>query len=434
MDPFSTSVPGSRHPVCVPVKPALGKPQSTTSSRSIPRDPLTSVSRRKPLKTFKSPSSTSVRNDVEMRTTTSRPSSSRTTSDTTTIQRPISIPQGKPPSLPLYHPKGLLALSLPELNPADFGISSPVSIDDQPVDDNDATPRSSARSRRPAAKVRDREDADEPSGSTAEGSNGRLAEKGGASPKKRRAGAGGGGGKRRRKDAEEADGTYPQPQRRTRNARNAATVPPSPLSAEAVAANDTLADGQNADSAEKQDDVPQEEPVKRSTRSRNANKRRTSNASEATSTSSASISIAALTKAERAEQSGHKAPSTEDVDMDKGGLPENEGANDAVQESPETKEQVALKEPAEEVTPTPEKQPADASLTQVDEQTPTKGPADKMDVDKPDPQEKSNSRPVQAAEKEQAVLTETKQPEGKAPSEEKEEGELSENGDAEKKL
>ena len=53
------------------------------------------------------------------------------------------------PSLPLYHPLGRLALSLPDLDPTAFGLPAPAVIIDDP------TRRSSNRARRPAPKVRD---------------------------------------------------------------------------------------------------------------------------------------------------------------------------------------------------------------------------------------------------------------------------------------
>ncbi|KAG6378103.1 hypothetical protein JVT61DRAFT_13788 [Boletus reticuloceps] len=54
--------------------------------------------------------------------------------------------------LPLYHPFGTLALSLPDLDPTAFGLPAPVAVFDDP------TRRSSNRQRRPAAKVRDADD------------------------------------------------------------------------------------------------------------------------------------------------------------------------------------------------------------------------------------------------------------------------------------
>ena len=229
------------------------------------------------------------------------------------------------PSLPLYHPQGTLALSLPELDPSMFGHPSSVTIDDNdiPIDDSDAGRRASGRSRRPAAKVRDRDredgDASNINGNTNGQPNG---QDNGAnpSPKKRRAGPGGAGGKRRRKDHDDGDGTYPQPQRRTRNPRGVAAVT-SPLSGPAVAADatgDTPATngGQDVnDSHQDNADSQEPKPNTRARRPRNTRRRRGSSASETTSTS-VSVSIATnarITRASNAKVGTTKIPAEEDV-------------------------------------------------------------------------------------------------------------------------
>ena len=108
--------------------------------------------------------------------------------------------------LPLYHPLGRFALSLPPLNPTNIGLPCP--------GDLDATRRSSSRARRPAAKLRDGE---EDVSSFTPPVIPDLEEKEKPSPRKRR--AGGGGSKRKRKEGDDDDATYPA--KRTRMPRNA---------------------------------------------------------------------------------------------------------------------------------------------------------------------------------------------------------------------
>jgi hypothetical protein len=183
----------------------------------------------------------------------------------------------KPP-LPIYHPLGRLALSLPQLDFSAHPQSSFSQIDD-------ASRGASSRSRRPAARVRDAADTDSVDASTplAVPADAQIPpEK--PSPRKRRAG-GQSSSRRRRRDADDGDATYPA--KRTR-ANRAPPVPPSdggsPVNGGADAADvDGSEEGMKA-------------PERRSTRSRAAAQakppvRRNSSASDRTQTS-VSVSIA----------------------------------------------------------------------------------------------------------------------------------------------
>lgn len=232
--------------------------------------------------------------------------------------------------LPLYHPLGRLALSLPGLDPGLFGLPNTVTVDDQatPDHESDSIRRSSSRARKPAAKVRDRDrererdrdglDEETPpsgaAGTVHAGSRDTRDRSGASSPRKRRAAGGGGGAgaaKRKRKEPDDADGVYPPPAKRTRNPRGAGASTPntaSPLvSAIAATANapedslDTI--DADADVAATPEVVQDVEPAvapeiktapSRPRRTRNGgatSRRRNSSASQETTTS-ASVSIA----------------------------------------------------------------------------------------------------------------------------------------------
>jgi hypothetical protein len=184
------------------------------------------------------------------------------------------------PPLPLYHPLGRLALSLPPLDPSTLGLPNPIRI-------QDAVRRSSARARRPAAKLRDAEDEVSIPVVTASaiGAIGTRDLKDKASPRKRRAGGTGAGSKRKRKEVDDGDATYPA--KRTRNPRATGSLavdggsPPS----ESVGVPEVTPTPEPT--AEMQED---KKPERRSTRSRGALKRRDSSASE---TPSVSVSVGA---------------------------------------------------------------------------------------------------------------------------------------------
>lgn len=181
------------------------------------------------------------------------------------------------PSLPLYHPLGRLALSLPDLDPTAFGLPAPAVIIDDP------TRRSSNRARRPAPKVRD---ANEPAPSVpsidvAPDPSPELKDK--PTPRRRR--PAGSGNKRRRREADDGDATYPA--KRTRIPRNSAAnttahtptgEPSPPYSLD----NSALGD----------QDGPAR-PERRTTKSRGTRARRDSTASEATVTSVSASIVAA---------------------------------------------------------------------------------------------------------------------------------------------
>jgi len=195
------------------------------------------------------------------------------------------------PPLPLYHPLGRLALSLPELDPASLGLPVPMRIDD-------SIRRASSRARRPAAKLREAEVED---GSTefiaenamavttgissAGGTNNAPARevKERTSPRKRRS-VGGGGARRRRRETDDGDGTYPA--KRSRNLRGSAATGVGNTAREpsiGVESGMTVEDttGIVAPSAATNAIIGE----RRSTRSRGIPKRRGSSASETTATS-----------------------------------------------------------------------------------------------------------------------------------------------------
>ncbi|KAG2131414.1 uncharacterized protein EDB93DRAFT_1178335 [Suillus bovinus] len=184
------------------------------------------------------------------------------------------------PSLPLYHPLGRLALSLPDLDPTAFGLPAPAVIMDDP------TRRSSNRARRPAPKVRD---ANEPAPSPVTSIDvtpipePELKEK--ASSRRRR--PAGGGNKRKRREVDDGDATYPA--KRSRNPRSSA--------ANATARTSTAGEPSppysidNSALSPAPDDPPEERrPERRTAKSRGLPPRRDSSGSEATVTSvSASV-------------------------------------------------------------------------------------------------------------------------------------------------
>jgi len=192
------------------------------------------------------------------------------------------------PPLPLYHPLGRLALSLPPLDPSQFGHSAPISIDD-----SDSGRRSSARSRRPAAKLRDAEEDELPIrppiskvSAIAAVAAREIKEK--ASPRKRR-GGGGAGAKRKRKDVDDGDATYPA--KRTRNPRGAGNLLAEDGSpSESVVPLPEVTPTPEP-TGELQDDSKR--PERRSTRSSGASKRRDSSVS---SSASASVGVRGVSK------------------------------------------------------------------------------------------------------------------------------------------
>ncbi|KAF8840049.1 hypothetical protein BDN67DRAFT_695100 [Paxillus ammoniavirescens] len=215
--------------------------------------------------------------------------------------------------LPLYHPFGALALSLPDLDPAAFGLPAPVAVFDDP------TRRSSNRTRRPAAKVRDANEAATPSlppfieaTPTPE-----VEPKDKPSPRKRRpaGGGGGGGSKRKRKEPEDGDATYPA--KRSRNPRSSgAAAPTRTPSGEEVSPPASVGHSGASPATEvgQGDPVEEKKHERRTTRSRGARARRDSTASEATVRSvSASITNVAPRVAINGETMEIDGPTSSEV-------------------------------------------------------------------------------------------------------------------------
>jgi len=334
MDPFNVTVPGSRYPISIPapgpvqivakVQTQAESVQSTSSSSSSPFQSATaSRIRRKPIHTYKSPTvSDGFRIDGEntaQRIPPSFSSSSHTSSSQSEKPDRSSVNLRRhQPSLPLYHPLGRLAQSLPSLDARVFGLDN-VSVDDHGMQIDDAEMRrASARARRPAAKLRDRDQEEGEDQSSVNGAmvaNGAVEARPATSPRKRRAvGTGGAGGpKRRRKDVD--DGTFPQPARRTRNPRGAAVA--SPLAGVAIAATDAGEDGNSPaplDTPDLQTAVLQAQEARpvRSTRSRAPLQRRGSTSSSSTSVS---VSIAIHTQQTRVVETQVVEAPVQDVDM-----------------------------------------------------------------------------------------------------------------------
>lgn len=178
------------------------------------------------------------------------------------------VPSISPP-LPLYHPLGRFASSLPSLNPTSMGLPCPVGL-------GDTVRRSSSRARRPAAKLRDGEEEISPPIPPA---NPEVEEKEKPSPRKRRAG-GGGASKRKRKEGDDDDATYPAKRTRVPRGVNQNQV----LEEDSLAELTVLTvDGMSTSELAPED----RQPERRSTRSRGM-VRRDSSASEA-ETSVASV-------------------------------------------------------------------------------------------------------------------------------------------------
>ncbi|EJF58216.1 hypothetical protein DICSQDRAFT_182697 [Dichomitus squalens LYAD-421 SS1] len=324
MDTFDNITPivGSRRPIVVPAfsddsasSSHLASPPSAFIST--PPSASSSRSRRKPKYVFKSPSADDPgewETHTTMRKRATPPYERRRTSTSTDTSRSsaqkyiLSVKtavQRHAPLLPLYHPLGPLAQSLPKLDPGQFGLPSSLSVDDGDDQAEGDSNAGTSRSRRAGPKGRedDPQTNGTPNGIEKAAQDAPARDRN-ASPRKRR--GGGGGAKRKRKDTEDGDGVFPPPAKRTRNPRGAAaTAPaaPSPLVVSAVVASD-LADEPAPEKNEPEE--AQEEPTeaqtpKRSARTRKPRatrpaKRRDSSGSGSTSTS-VSVSIAAATKA-----------------------------------------------------------------------------------------------------------------------------------------
>ncbi|KAF8160986.1 hypothetical protein B0H34DRAFT_699007 [Crassisporium funariophilum] len=265
--------------------------------------------RRKPQLTYKSPSAgDNAFFKLSLPTNTKNEASSSTIANTTTssVFSNYSMSQlngtrrlGRydcpmSPPLPLFHPLGRLAMSLPPLDPTLFGLPMPAIQDE--IDR-----KSSARLRRPTAKLREVKEeitALSPTVSTIAAVAAReMKER--PSPRKRRAG----GAKRKRKDVDDGDASYPA--KRTRMPRGAAgqavdeDVIEAGLPKELTPTPETFSD-------------PTENLKRRSGRSRGSTKRRDSSASE-------TASISPSTNQMHAPSSGVE-PSSNSPRMEKGAL------------------------------------------------------------------------------------------------------------------
>ncbi len=288
-----TVVPGSRRPIRVDstgvvVNIAVQGPDRSSFSKA---GTNSSASRRKPQTTYRSPSlqfpsdlciehsgQTIRSSPAGLGPPPALPGRCSHASSAASTNVPVRMKYPMKPPLPIYHPLGRLALSLPELDPG-MRPQSSLSLAD------DAMRGAASRPRRPAARVRDAADADNGDTGTP------LAvpvetpappEK--PSPRKRRSG-GQTNSRRRRREADDGDATYPA--KRTRANR----APPVPASDSGSLGNG--ADAADADGTEEGVKAPE----RRSTRSRAAAQvkpppiRRNSSASDKTQTS-VSVSIA----------------------------------------------------------------------------------------------------------------------------------------------
>ena len=186
------------------------------------------------------------------------------------------------PPLPLFHPFGRLAMSLPPLDPTLFGLPT------RAIPDETFQPKSSSRSRRPTAKLREVGDQQlTPTVSTIAAVAAREVKER-PSPRKRRSGA----AKRKRKDIDDGDATYPAKRTRMPRGQNVEEdfVEVIPLMAETLS---HLVESNNT--------------KRRSARSRASTKRRDSSESETNSISPSTNVFATTSGADT---------STNDVDVE----------------------------------------------------------------------------------------------------------------------
>ncbi|KAF8483000.1 hypothetical protein DFH94DRAFT_598521, partial [Russula ochroleuca] len=293
-------VPGSRRPIRIDstgviVNIAIQRSDHSSISSKIGTN--SSASRRKPQTTYRSPS-VQFPNDLRIErpghcirhspsghgppppsTRSSHASPAHGGAAGASVPALVKPKYPMKPPLPIYHPLGRLALSLPQL---DFSVHPQSSLSQT----DDAARGAASRSRRPVNRVRDAADTDSVDAGTP------LSVPADApippekpSPRKRR-NNGQSSSRRRRRDADDGDATYPA--KRTR-ANRAPAVPPS----DGGSPGNGGADGADVDGSE--EGVKASE--RRSTRSRAAAQakpppaRRNSSASDRTQTS-VSVSIA----------------------------------------------------------------------------------------------------------------------------------------------
>jgi hypothetical protein len=259
---------------------------------------MVSQIRRKPQHTYKSPSvddhSFLILSSPSSKgpSTTTLPSSAESRQQILDLHKRFSrrkYPMSPP--LPLFHPYGRLAMSLPPLDPTLFGLPT------RAIPDETFQLKSSSRSRRPTAKVREVDEQQlVPTVSTIAAVAAREVKERPTSPRKRRSGT----AKRKRKDIDDGDATYPA--KRTRIPRGTAGqnveedfVDVIPLNGSTLMP-ETLCDL-----------VENNNTKRRSARSRASTKRRDSSASETNSISPSTNIFATIFGADT---------STNDVDVE----------------------------------------------------------------------------------------------------------------------
>ncbi|KAF9264249.1 hypothetical protein L218DRAFT_1076791 [Marasmius fiardii PR-910] len=287
----------------VSVQPASARSSTTT----------TSIMRRKPKFTYQSPLPTDIRDPTTLisyskKTTSQQPSAFQSPSPPAPASLssfPTIKSKSSPPStsLPLYHPLGRLALSLPPLDPAKYGLPM-LSRPDTELLAQQAQQQAASSSSNgnkswrttPTGSRRDNSVAAAEDPGQTSATNTEVKEK--PSPRKRRNG-GGGGNRRKRKEADE-DASYSAVNKRPRLPRGANT------NASGNADEDSTANGGGNGDAEMQGTGGEEEKKvveRRTTRSRGAIARRDSTASETTSVSnSVSASVTRAASAVRKEE------------------------------------------------------------------------------------------------------------------------------------
>lgn len=270
-DPTAITVPGSRWPITLK-KSDAAQPQalpivSPSFKRPAPISTSSSISRRKPRITYQSPDAGT---PLSMPSTTSSSRSSTSISPTSSFSstsRCSFFTPAKPlfklqPALPSYHPLSPGQLLLAAAARADAAArrqagakasstQDNASVDGDAlnnkhttgaaamVDDDTDARRSSSRTRRPVAKLREGAEAETEDGASNAGNDGSVNGGNGKSPignKRRRAAAG--GGSRKKKKEPSGPPTEPYPPRRERQRRGAAQAAAAALasSAEALSA------------------------------------------------------------------------------------------------------------------------------------------------------------------------------------------------------
>lgn len=269
-DPTAITVPGSRWPITLK-KSDAARPQplpivSPSFKRPSPISTSSSISRRKPRITYQSPEagtplSVPSNSSSSRSSTSTSPTSSFSSASGCSFFTPAKPLFKLQPALPSYHPLSPGQLLLAAAARADAAArrqaatkggstQDNASVDDAlnnkhtagaaaMVDDDMDARRSSSRTRRPVAKLREGAEAETEDGASNAGNDGSVNGGNGKSPtgnKRRRAAAG--GGSRKKKKEPSGPLTEPYPPRRERQRRGAAQAAAAALasSAEALSA------------------------------------------------------------------------------------------------------------------------------------------------------------------------------------------------------